>query len=68
MDVEQAKMLKKSVVTVFFLVCIVSIMSLGSYWWNHVRFMESTDNCYVKADIVPIVPKIFGYVDGNSRV
>ncbi|MGO8920527.1 MAG: HlyD family secretion protein [Stellaceae bacterium] len=45
----------------------------GVYWWRVGRFMESTDNAYVQADISVVSPKIQGYVrevrvSDNQRV
>ncbi|MFC3676623.1 HlyD family secretion protein [Ferrovibrio xuzhouensis] len=34
----------------------------GWYWWAVARFIESTDNAYVEADISVIAPKVAGYV------
>lgn len=34
----------------------------GWGWWNVGRFVESTDNAYVQADIVTVSPKVAGYV------
>ncbi|QYJ86607.1 HlyD family secretion protein [Shewanella mesophila] len=34
----------------------------GYYWWSQVRFIESTDNAYVEADISNISVKVPGYV------
>ena len=34
----------------------------GWYWWTVARFIESTDNAYVEADISVIAPKVAGYV------
>jgi membrane fusion protein, multidrug efflux system len=41
-------------------------LSVGAYmglgWWTEGRFIESTDNAYVQADIAVIAPKLGGYV------
>lgn len=34
----------------------------GLNWWTTWRFIESTNNAYVQADIIPIIPKVSGYV------
>lgn len=34
----------------------------GLYWWREGRFLISTDDAYVKADIAVIAPKVSGYV------
>ncbi|ACA88772.1 HlyD family secretion protein [Shewanella woodyi] len=38
------------------------LISGGYYWWTQVRFIESTDNAYVEADISHISVKVPGYV------
>ena len=35
----------------------------GHEWWTVGRFMVSTDNAYVEADIATISPKVSGYID-----
>lgn len=34
----------------------------GWQWYNHGRFMETTDNAYVRSDVVTVAPKVAGYV------
>ncbi|WP_293720327.1 HlyD family secretion protein [Stappia sp.] len=34
----------------------------GYHWWTHGRFVESTDDAYVDADITVILSKVSGYV------
>src|ERR1700746_4089743 len=34
----------------------------GWYWWEVGRFIESTDDAFVQADISAVSPKIQGYV------
>lgn len=41
---------------------LVAIAGGGYYWWTQVRFIESTDNAYVEADISHISVKVPGYV------
>jgi membrane fusion protein, multidrug efflux system len=35
----------------------------GVRWFLHGRFIESTDDAYLRADVVTIAPRISGYVD-----
>jgi membrane fusion protein (multidrug efflux system) len=35
----------------------------GWHWWHHGRFVETTDNAYIRGDITPISSKVAGYVD-----
>jgi membrane fusion protein (multidrug efflux system) len=34
----------------------------GWYWWRDGRFLETTDNAYVRADVTLVASKIAGYV------
>lgn len=34
----------------------------GAYWWQSGRFLESTDDAYLKADYTTIAPKVSGYI------
>src|ERR1700746_1025532 len=34
----------------------------GWYWWDVLRFRQSTDDAYVQSDITLISPKIEGYI------
>lgn len=45
----------------------------GLHWWRVGRFLQSTDDAYVRADVVPISPRVTGYVvavnvDDNQSV
>jgi membrane fusion protein (multidrug efflux system) len=39
------------------------IVVFGFGWWTHGRFVQSTDDAYLRADEVTISPKVLGYVD-----
>lgn len=41
---------------------VLSIVAGGYYWWSQIRFIESTDNAYVEADISSVSVKVPGYV------
>jgi membrane fusion protein, multidrug efflux system len=34
----------------------------GWYWWNVLRFLQSTDDAYVQSDVSTISPKVEGYI------
>ena len=34
----------------------------GWYWWNVLRFRQSTDDAYIQSDVSVISPKIEGYI------
>lgn len=40
---------------------VVAVLALG-YWWTVGRFMQSTDDAYLRADNVTVAPKVSGYV------
>lgn len=60
------------------LICLAIVMVIGTartgwQWWTTGRFVETTDNAYVEADVTAIAPKVSGYVtqilvDENSWV
>ena len=37
-------------------------VSGGWYWWNVLRFLQSTDDAYVQSDVSLISPKVEGYI------
>jgi membrane fusion protein, multidrug efflux system len=43
-------------------VVLVSGVSGGWYWWNFLRFLQSTDDAYVQSDVSLISPKVEGYI------
>ena len=51
---------------VLFIVLPVVVLALGTsggwYWWNVLRFLQSTDDAYVQSDISLISPKVEGYI------
>jgi membrane fusion protein, multidrug efflux system len=34
----------------------------GWYWWNVLRFLQSTDDAYIQSDVSVISPKVEGYI------
>jgi membrane fusion protein (multidrug efflux system) len=51
---------------VLFIILPVVVLALavggGWYWWDVVRFLQSTDDAYVQSDITLISPKVEGYI------
>ena len=47
---------------VLVLLVLVAALTWGWYWWRVARFIESTDDAYVQADISAVSPKVEGYV------
>jgi len=44
-------------------VVALALGGLGSwYWWNVLRFRQSTDDAYIQSDVSVISPKIEGYI------
>lgn len=41
---------------------LVAVGGFGARWWLHGRFIESTDNAYVRADITAITSRISGEI------
>jgi membrane fusion protein, multidrug efflux system len=51
---------------ILLLLVLAAALAGGGYWgwgwWQHGRFLESTDNAYVEANLTVIAPKVAGYV------
>jgi membrane fusion protein (multidrug efflux system) len=54
---------------------VIAVLAGGYafYWWTTLRFLESTDDAYVRADQVAVAPRVSGYVSevlvtDNQRV
>ncbi len=65
--------MKRTVAIVLALLVLGAGLAGGFYWWRVGRFLESTDNAYVEADISVVSPKVQGYVrevrvSDNQRV
>ncbi len=39
------------------------VVVLGVQWWTHGRFVQSTNDAYLRADSVTVAPKVSGYVE-----
>jgi membrane fusion protein (multidrug efflux system) len=44
-------------------VVILFALIAGTRWLVHGRFIESTDDAYLRADVVTIAPRVSGYID-----
>jgi membrane fusion protein (multidrug efflux system) len=44
------------------IVAVVAGVAWGLRWWTVGRFVETTDDAYLKADSVTIAPKVSGYI------
>ena len=51
---------------VLFIILPLVVLGLGAtggwYWWNVLRFLQSTDDAYVQSDMSLISPKVEGYI------
>ena len=55
-------LLRRPVTWLVLLLVIAAIVGFAIYWWTTARFLESTDDAYLRADQVAVAPKINGYV------
>ncbi|RKF49518.1 HlyD family secretion protein [Paraburkholderia fungorum] len=55
---------KKNLVLAGALIAVVGLVVAGIHWWSVGRFIESTDDAYVRADVVTISSRVPGYVTG----
>ena len=46
----------------FAALAVIAVAAYGVHWWTVGRFIESTDDAYLKADSVTAAPKVAGYV------
>ena len=42
--------------------CLLAAGGAGIRWWTAGRFVVSTDNAYVRADIATVSPRVTGYI------
>jgi membrane fusion protein, multidrug efflux system len=54
--------LRKVLFIVLPVVVLAAGVSGGWYWWNVLRFLQSTDDAYVQSDVSLISPKVEGYI------
>jgi membrane fusion protein, multidrug efflux system len=57
-----SKTLKRILMASVGTVVLVGAGAYGWYWFETGRFLESTDDAYVKADYTTIAPKVSGYI------
>lgn len=53
---------RRPVLLILALASVVGGAVYGVNWWRVGRFIESTDDAYLKADSVTVAPKVVGYV------
>jgi len=54
--------LRKLLFIILPVVVLAGGVSGGWYWWNVLRFLQSTDDAYVQSDVSLISPKVEGYI------
>ena len=54
--------MRKVLFIVLPVVVLAAGVSGGWYWWNVLRFLQSTDDAYVQSDVSLISPKVEGYI------
>ena len=54
---------RKIIVVPVALLALGAAVWFGWNWWTVSRYLQSTDNAYVRGDVTPISPKIAGYVN-----
>ncbi|WP_321801042.1 HlyD family secretion protein [Caballeronia sp. J97] len=60
-DAARGKPSRKRLLIVLGIVAAVVGVAWGARWWTVGRFIETTDDAYLKADSVSIAPKVSGY-------
>lgn len=56
------KIIKRAVVAAALLAGVAFAGDFGYHYWTVGRFIESTDDAYVKADYTTVAPKVAGYI------
>ncbi|MBB4171042.1 HlyD family secretion protein [Rhizobium sp. BK538] len=56
------KIVKRTIVAAALLAGVAFAVDYGYHYWTVGRFIESTDDAYVKADYTTVAPKVSGYV------
>ena len=53
---------KKAFLSLAALAAVAGAAYGGWHWWSYSRFIETTDNAYIGADITVVAPKVTGYI------
>jgi membrane fusion protein (multidrug efflux system) len=56
------KLVKRTIMAAALLAGVAFVADYGHHYWTVGRFIESTDDAYVKADYTTVAPKVSGYV------
>jgi membrane fusion protein, multidrug efflux system len=60
------KIVKRSLIAAVLLAGVAFGADFGYHYWTVGRFIESTDDAYIKADYTTIAPKVAGYIETVS--
>lgn len=68
-----ARRTRRSLIVAGILLALLAAVAWGWHWWRVGRFIEATDDAYVRADVVTVSPRVSGYVtqvmvDDNQTV
>ncbi|NIE65388.1 HlyD family secretion protein [Burkholderia sp. Ax-1719] len=68
-----ARRARRSMIVAGSVLVLLAAAAWGWHWWRVGRFIETTDDAYVRADVVTVSPRIPGYVtqvmvDDNQTV
>ena len=55
-------LLKRPVFWIVLLLILFVLAAYGIYWWTAGRFLQSTNDAYLRADQVIVAPRVSGYV------
>jgi membrane fusion protein, multidrug efflux system len=61
-EAASTKSSRKRILIIVGIVAVIAGIVWGVRWWTVGRFIESTDDAYLKADSVTIAPKVSGYI------
>jgi membrane fusion protein, multidrug efflux system len=53
---------RRKILLVLAVLLVIGAVILGWRWYSHGRFVETTDNAYIEADISVVAPKVAGYI------
>ncbi|CAN7435416.1 HlyD family secretion protein [Rhizobium sp. LjRoot258] len=56
------RIIKRTIIAAALLAGVAFAVDYGHHYWTVGRFIESTDDAYVKADYTTVAPKVSGYV------
>ena len=64
---------RRALVSAVSVAALLGVVGAGAWWWNLGRYLEETDDAYVRADWVAVSPRVAGYVsevlvDDNQAV